>query len=425
MILNELSRWSGTGAGEPSQTRAALVSAGERVPEASYQSAAVPIGTASATNRALIIDRRAVLATDVCRTLTRLKWKVDIFAESGSPAFRSRYCHRRLIAPSWATPTRFLDALRSTVESTHYDAIFLSSEELLEHIPALMTSPNWKTLLLPPPESIKIALSKNASIRLAIDAGVTVPRTLIPADERDVESIGRELGFPLVVKGERGEATRNVRIVRTPEELGTKYRSVVALEREYGGRPALQEFIPGVQYSLGGLFHEGTTLRVYAYRKLATYPINGGLSAKAITERPSALLQAAFAIFKALRYTGLGQVQFIRDSRDDNFKFIEINPRIWGCIGLAQHAGVDLYTPYRDLAKGIPVVPDLQYREGVVYHRFTVELRLILKRPFRALTFLKDCIDPRVRSDFEWGDPGPHLPSIYAFKHLRDDVGPG
>ena len=255
-------------------------------------------------------------------------------------------------------------------------------------------------------------------VRLAQAAEVPVPRTHVPARETELEPAANELGFPLVIKGDRGEATRNVRIVGRPDDLLRLYQEVKNNELEYNGRPALQEFIPGAQYSVGGLFHNGRPLRVCAYRKIFTYPLNGGLTAKTVTERPATLLEAAFALFGELHYTGLGQMQFIRDSRDGQFKFLEINPRVWACIGLAQHAGVDLYTPYADLANGKLVQPDLEYQVGVNYHRFSVEMRLLLERPWQLPRFLKDCFDPRIHSDFYWRDPGPHMPSTYALRRL-------
>jgi D-aspartate ligase len=368
--------------------------------------------------RALIIDRRAVLATEVCRALDAMRWMVDIFAERSSPAFRSRCCQNRLVSPPWSEREAFLKALEATVDGGAYDAIFLGSEEILEAIASLRKSPGWKALLLPPAEQVRVTLSKNAAIELARRAGAAIPLTVVPAGEKEVESLAEKLQFPIVVKGEKGEATRNVAITRNAAQLISAYATIAARERGYGGRPMLQEFVPGPQYSLGGLFDNGEPLRIFAYRKLFTYPTNGGLTVKAITERPPALLDGAFAVFKALRYTGLGQIQFIRDLRDDRFKFLEVNPRIWASIGLAPYAGVDLYTPYLALVRGEAVKPDLRYREGVLYHRITAELRLTIERPLHLFSFLRDCLDPRVRSDFQWKDPGPHLPTLDMMRKL-------
>src|SRR5207245_8603316 len=109
-------------------------------------------------------------------------------------------------------------------------------------------------------------------------------------------------------------------------------------------------------------------LRVCAHRKLLTFPPGGGWTVKGITERPPRLLEEAFKVFAAFDYTGLGHVEFIRDLRDSRFKFLELNPRVWGSIGIVEHAGVELYKPYQTLADGRPVKVDLRFQEGRVYH---------------------------------------------------------
>src|SRR2546430_1962492 len=53
------------------------------------------------------------------------------------------------------------------------------------------------------------------------------------------------------------------------------YRDVMTRETLYGGQPALQEFIPGTAYSIGGLFYAGQALRACAHRKILTYPAAG------------------------------------------------------------------------------------------------------------------------------------------------------
>lgn len=373
------------------------------------------------SNHALVIDSRAVLATEVCRRLSRLQWQVDIFGENGSPAFRSCFCHHCFVSPPWYSGEAFVNLLRRVVEEGNYDAILLCNERILELIlPLVGSCPAWDALPLSRPESLKTVLSKNQTVRLAASFGVPVPRTVIPNNDREAESMGKELGFPHLVKGDKGEGAQNVRLVWGPDEILTQYRKIVRREAAYGGQPALQEFVPGPRYAVGGLFQNGEPLRVCAYRTLFTYPINRGFSAKAVTERPPKLLDHAFAIFEALQYTGLGQVQFIRDSRDGQLRFLEINPRVWGCIGLAQYAGVDLYTPYCALARGERVQADLRFREGVRYHRFSVELRLVTRRPLHFFQFICDSIDPRVHSDFQWSDPGPNLPTLRGLMRLFD-----
>src|SRR5262249_8844255 len=53
------------------------------------------------------------------------------------------------------------------------------------------------------------------------------------------------------------------------------------------------------------------------------------------------LVEQAVRLLRELRFTGIAQVEFKYDSRDRQFKFIEINPRLWQWHENAAACGVD------------------------------------------------------------------------------------
>jgi carbamoylphosphate synthase large subunit len=134
------------------------------------------------------------------------------------------------------------------------------------------------------------------------------------------------------------------------------------------------------------------------------------------------LLETAFKAFDNLRFTGLGNIECLWDARDRQFKFLEINPRVWGNVGFAEHAGVDLVTPYRQLADGASVRPDLRFKIGVRYPRWLNDLRLVVKRPGRFFGFVGDCLKPDIHSDFCWSDLPATLPVGYFLKRLQQSI---
>ena len=375
--------------------------------------------------RALILDKRSsVLAMQVCRALARRGYRVDIFGQKGSPAFRSRFCDQEWTPAAWR-PDVIAATLLRLVQTCRFDAIYLCSEELLAIVLDLTARGKWNALPLSKTVSLQMLLSKNVTLHAAEDAKVAIPRTAIPGNDGDVSLIGREFGFPLLVKGERGDGGSNVRVVTSADRLLATYHEVRRREAAYAGRPVIQEHVAGPAYSVGGLFHKGRPLRVCAHRKLLTFPPGGGWTVKGVTERPPRLLEEAFKVFAAFEYTGLGHVELIRDLRDSRYKFIELNPRVWGSIGIAEHAGVELYKAYQTLADGLPVKADLRFQERIVYHRFSGELRLIAKRPLRLFGFVRDALSHDVQSDFEWSDLGPHLWALSGtgrsfVSHTRD-----
>jgi hypothetical protein len=64
---------------------------------------------------------------------------------------------------------------------------------------------------------------------------------------------------------------------------------------------------------------------------------------------------------------------------------------------------------YRALVKGLSVEPDLRFREGVYFHQLSKEVRFLQHRPWRIFGLSADSLNPMVKSDFTWRDPGPHL----------------
>jgi predicted ATP-grasp superfamily ATP-dependent carboligase len=376
--------------------------------ESGWPPPAQPGAYRAAGRRALIIDRRAVVGTELCRSLARRGYTADVAAELTSPAFYSRFCGRRLVTPPLSSGEAFLARIRRIIRTSPYDAIFVCNEEILAALIRLPETAALAGLLRPARKSLETALGKHAMYRLAAVSGVLTPRTFFPNDERELDRVARELEFPMLVKGDRGEAGERVRLVHNRRELLGAWREVMALEWTNGTSPALQEFVPGACYSVGGLFKDGQPLRVCAHRKLVAVPPLGGLTVRGVTERPAGLLDAAFRIFELLGYSGLGHVDLICDG-SGRYNFLEINPRVWGTIGVGEYAGVDFFTPYFDLVRGVAVNPDLHFREGVRFRRLMREAKMIRRRPSRIFGFLRDSVDPAVRSDFSLLDPGPHI----------------
>jgi hypothetical protein len=369
---------------------------------------------------ALLVDVANPHTVQVAADLALLGYAVDAIARPQAPVLRSRHCRRKFVAPALRSP-EFAALARSCVAGGGYDALYLCSDEVIAPVAALAAEGRWP-LPRPRPEVLDVLASKSAVLDVLRDAGVPTPRTVIP-DPSDLMAAARALGSPVVVKGDLGQGAQHVRFVDDLRGLAGVYAEIAALEPDARRRPSLQEHVPGPTYLVGGLFDRGRPLRVCAHHMALMYPPRGGETVKAVTERPARAIDNALRAFAALEYTGLGEADIIHDGRDGEFRTLEINPRVWASIGLARHAGVDFYTPYAALARGEPVTADLAFREGVRYDRWQGELRLIRARPSRLFGFVRDCFDPSVRHDFEWGDLAANLPT--AAQCLRALTGAG
>src|SRR5918993_545047 len=131
-------------------------------------------------SRALIIDQHTTYPIDVCRTLAKLGYRVDVFAEAPAPVLRSRYCSRRFVSRPWYDIEPFLADLRAVVEGERYDVIYICSEEVLQILPRILDdSPAWRGLVRPAPAVLARVCSKNRALSLLQDARVPVPRTIV------------------------------------------------------------------------------------------------------------------------------------------------------------------------------------------------------------------------------------------------------
>jgi D-aspartate ligase len=362
----------------------------------------------SIPGRALILDDHSYTAVQVCRELAKRGYVVEAFAERSAPVFASQYCRRKLCSDS--DDSGWIRLLENIAANNSYDAIYLCSEHLLDKIRQYVErSGSWKGLLVSEPSLLRTLLSKNAVMRLAGEAGIPIPKTLFPANEKEIDALGTTLGFPLVVKGEGGESSRTIRIVRSQSELGSCYRALMNHGHEHGSMPCLQEFLTGPTYSVGGLFQNGRPIRICACRMAIMEPYKAGLMVKGVTERPPKLIENALKVFEALRYTGFGDADFVLDSRDGQFKFLEINPEVWANIGLAEYAGVDFHGPYRALARGESVPADLSFREGVSFYRVTKRVLSTLKRPWLGISLVRDFLDGSVHTDWDGTDLKPDI----------------
>jgi predicted ATP-grasp superfamily ATP-dependent carboligase len=353
--------------------------------------------------RALILDDHSYTAVQACRQLAKRGYVVEAFANRSAPVFASRYCSGKYYFDSDGRESS--GPLETLAEDGSYDVIYLCSEHLLDQVTQyIQRLGRPRGLLLSEPSMLRTLLSKNSVMRLVTDAGIPVPKTMFPATEREMDALAQTLEFPLLVKGEGGESSRTIRIIRSRNELPASYRAITNQGKEHDSKPCLQEFLTGATYSVGGLFQDGRAIRICAGRMALMEPYKAGLMVKGVTERPPGLIANALRVFEVLRYTGFGDADFVLDPRDGQFKFLEINPEVWANIVLAEHAGVDFHGAYRALAQGEFVPADLTFREGVSFYRVTKRLLSTLKRPWLAMSFVRDFLDASVYSDWDWTD---------------------
>ena len=201
--------------------------------------------------------------------------------------------------------------------------------------------------------------------------------------------------------------------VAGPEELIRAYEEVAPS----GLDVMVQSVIPGPTETLIGaalcLSANQECLASYSVRKLRQTPAEFGIAALAETIYDPEAIALSLRFLQALRYQGIGHIEFKRDPRDGKLKFLELNARFWLHLQLAVDAGIDFpLIQYRDLT-GDPLPPQTRFQLGLrwldlfgdvnpfLYYRSRGELSLS--------QWIRSCLTARSFAYWAADDPNPWL----------------
>jgi predicted ATP-grasp superfamily ATP-dependent carboligase len=194
-----------------------------------------------------------------------------------------------------------------------------------------------------------------------------------------------------------------------------------------GHRIVVQEYLPGPasnHYLIDGFAGaRGRVCALFARRRLRMHPPDFGDSTHMISVPLAAVepaVQALHAILTAIGYRGIFSAEFKLDARDQTFKMLEINARVWVFVEFAGRCGVDVCTmAYRD-ALGLPVREFPAYRSGVrlvsAYKDLAAAHYAWSRGRLRAGAWLRSWLGAQ-QPHFNWSDPMPALKEWWLVLH--------
>ncbi|WP_227374499.1 carboxylate--amine ligase [Haladaptatus halobius] len=224
-------------------------------------------------------------------------------------------------------------------------------EEFAEHVAA-----PW-----PDFETMESARDRHRLFERAREVGIPAPKTRLLSewDDWSRETVVKSR-YTVLVRENR-TAYPGVRFVSGEPDRAR-------LADRMGHEPIVQECIPdGSEYGFFALFDRGDPIVTFQHRRIRSYTYSGGASVFRESVAHPQLREQGIRLLSALDWHGPAMVEFRRDPRDGAFKLLEVNPRFWGSLQLAVHAGVDFPYRYYQLARGVRE-PDDGYPTGVGSH---------------------------------------------------------
>ena len=298
--------------------------------------------------RALVLDGDTRAALAIARSLGKRGIEVIVASDDeASLAGCSRWCAKRAVYPCPRLfPGEFAEWLVSTLSSERDVILYTASDVTIsivnrwrEYLPQAAQS------MLPPCQSIEVALDKSATIDLAAGLGVPVPRSLAVNHGQQIDP--NEWSYPVAVKSAQSDAPYRPETAfpRNARELD------IALADAFceSSRVLVQEVVPGEGTAIFALYSKGRPLATFAHRRVIEKPQWGGVSVVCESVEPDpSTLSSALRLLGELQWNGVAMVEFKVSAHGVPY-LMEINPRYWGSLQLAIRAGIDF--PY--LAFGV------------------------------------------------------------------------
>jgi D-aspartate ligase len=285
-------------------------------------------------------------------------------------------------------------------------------------------------IALPPHDIVEMLMDKLSFTAFAQKQGLSIPKTCILRNEKDVQEAAKELNFPAVLKPtyRSSEWEQNTTLkafkLSSTDELMAHYQQY----RQWTDEFVLQEWIEGSDanlYSCNCYFDaEGNVLATFIARKLRQWPPKTGQSCLGEECRDDTVLQESLRLFRSVNYHGLGYVEIKRDQNSGKYFVVEPNiGRPTGRSAIAEAGGVELlYTMYCDVA-GLPLPENReQTYQGVKW--------VHLRRDFQSAMYywrhgelsLKDwwrsLQGRKAYAVFSWRDKRPFIADLFRSVRL-------
>lgn len=270
------------------------------------------------------------------------------------------------------------------------------------------------TVLLQDWERLRWACEKALAYRHAARLGLATPRV----HERDTLGPSSPLQFPLVLKPsmrvQRNRFT-DAKAWRVDHRAEFDERYPAACELVGAENVVVQELVPGGgenQLSYAGFWNTGKPVISFTARRLRQYPLDFGYTSTYVeTADLHDAREAAESFLRSIDFHGLVEVEFKRDPRDGAPKLLDVNPRPWTWLSLAEAAGIDLGAAIVCTAAGGPM-PPMRARSGVAWMFASRDLVALARtRPGLGsfLHYPASCSRTRAFAAFSWDDPLPGL----------------
>ena len=339
---------------------------------------------------AVLFGGDAINALGVTRNLGRNGVDVYHVAEEKNEAVFSKYCKRSFIIPKIQEDKGRLRKFLAKFEKEISDSavIFPGSDIFCINLSSLKNEigDNFH-FVLAKKEIVETLVNKKKFYQSLQKRMIPHPITYFPESFDDVKKISKNVDYPAYVRPSISQVFTKIFhkkgfVARSKEELIRQYK----LASKYCIDVMIQEIIPGPAvniFCINAYFNKNSSPRgFFAYRRLREWPHrfgNGSLIESVPISEVSSIKKMCVNYLQSLRYNGIMDAEFKKDSQDNHFKLLEINARSWWQNSFPTKCGINLVLmAYLD-AIGDEIDYEENYEIGLKWIYFLNDLRSVIE----------------------------------------------
>ncbi|WP_440811067.1 urea carboxylase [Pseudomonas syringae] len=344
----------------------------------------------------LLIANRGAIACRILRTLRTLQVKgVAVYSEADAASLHLMQADEAHSLGEGAAAGTYLavDKILAIAKASGAKAIHPGYGFLSENAAFAQACEDVGIAFVgPTPEQLRVFGLKHTARALARQHGVPLLEgtELLDSLESAVAA-ARSIGYPVMLKSTAGGGGIGMRVCRSAEELADSFEAVKRLGQNNFSDAGvfIEKYIQRARHLEVQVFGDGQgEVLALGVRDCSVQRRNQ----KVLEETPAPnlpdgmadeLCAAAIKLAKAVNYRSAGTVEFVFDSEDQRFYFLEVNTRLQVEHGVTEQVwGVDLVSWMVQLAAGdLPPLDQLQAGLKPVGH--AIQARLYAEDPGR------------------------------------------
>lgn len=276
--------------------------------------------------------------------------------------------------------------------------------------------------MVPPESVIEGTMNKSHQYQMAVESGVPIPLTIYPQSMKEIAEAKDSLRYPCFIKpfyshlwyrrfGNKGF------IIKNYDELKDKFQVVLGTDL----RAMVQSIVgdPGKDlYQVSAYIGKnGYVSPRFVWFKARQSPPSFGVASLGISVKNHQVEDSGLKFLRAIKYQGIGSVEFKLDPEDGVYRLIELNNRTWMQNVMCTIAGLNLpLIQYLDLT-GQPCPQSGDFKEGIRWWDSIADLDSFVRLKKRRQLGAREWVSSWLGSDcYAYFSPDDIVPALVRAK---------